>query len=202
MLVKARGDISDSAAWELIIQLRRDSRYFICRQATPPAASSGRARTRDFVRALGALDVEIWTTFTSLDLELLFALGKEPAVDTSGSGAEQDSGSGEDSSTDSKGSAKDDASSVSSTASAGSRRLASVRPLSHTSTYSARPSSQALRLLQSLCSLLEARVNPVLVSSQPELPDEATIYPAACEKPSQSTAAPTPPHSGSWGPTS
>jgi hypothetical protein len=178
MLATASKGIHDSAAWELIEKLRQSSHRFRYHRATPQAASARGTRMHELRTALRHLDALIRTTFTILQLELLLHLEEELPDDVSQSSFESGSESGDESSTDSTDLDRDDASTVSSVASVGSRGLAPAQPRTDIASYSAHPSSsQALSLLQSLCSLLEARVNPALVSVQLGPPDKAVSYP-------------------------
>lgn len=171
MSATASGGIGDSAAWKLIDRLRQSSHRF---RTVPLAADTGSTRTHELRTALGHLDVQIRTTFTILQLQLLLHLEEELPDDESRSSFESDSESSDESSTDSD----EDASSVSGVASVESHKLAPAQPGIDTTYYSAPPlSSQALLLLQRLCSLLEARVNRALVPAQLGPPSKATSYP-------------------------
>jgi hypothetical protein len=165
MFATASEGIGDNAAWKLIDRLRQSSHRFSYRRATPGAACAGSTRMHELRTAIGHLHVQIRTTFTILQLQLLLHLEKEQPDNASESSFESDSESGNESNTDSTDSDQDDASSVSS--------VASVPAQPHRDPTT----SQSLSLLQNLCSILEARVNPDLVPVQLEPPDEATSYP-------------------------
>ena len=154
-----RGGISDTTAWKLVHGLRQNSDRFSHQQAVQSIkAPVGSSRTFKLRAALYDLNIQIRKTFTILPLELLLHLESELEESSLQQSLAPDSSN--ESRPGSTCSDLDDATSQSSVRSSSS--LSREQPLS---------------LLESLCTLLEARVNSLLIPVEPKDTDRVSEYP-------------------------
>ncbi|KAF2801991.1 uncharacterized protein BDZ99DRAFT_527942 [Mytilinidion resinicola] len=166
------GGIGETAAWRLIYGLHQ-SRDRFSYDGGPDEVGVRSTRTHELRTALRDLDIQIRTTFTILQLDLLLQWESEREDDASQSSFESESD--DESLQDTASSDRDDASSHSGVE---SRCISPTEERFDIPSHGPSPSdNQALSLLRDLCSLLEVRVNPLLIPIQPEDIDQASGYP-------------------------
>ncbi|KAF4964966.1 hypothetical protein FSARC_7144 [Fusarium sarcochroum] len=158
--------IGDTIEYKLICKLQQFSAII----SQPRELAQCSTRTQELRNAINGLDVQIHRTFTALQLDLILYLELEIGDEESESSSDTDTDENID-----QDRSQDDASSSSSLDSKSTAHSHDTwNPLNNAKLSSV---EDALSHITELCSLLEARVNPLMIPILPEDSDQAQAYP-------------------------
>ncbi|KAF3019285.1 hypothetical protein E8E14_007547 [Neopestalotiopsis sp. 37M] len=167
------GGIRDTNEWKLLYWLWNNSQNFASSRPQSVPESHHSSKSKQLHNAIQSFNIEIRLTFTILKLDLILCLEDEGGDDTS-----QTSSGSEDESSSQASSDSDDSDYAASSplARAQSKPQSDHQP--HSLRHMDPPSSEeAMFRLESICSLLEARVNHLLVSARTETDAQSEKYP-------------------------